>query len=631
MFPWNFMNLTCSFFQPFFTRGVGNTNGSCSAPIITGNPDSYYYCDTNEYTVSEIRAKLHDKVSELDISTSPMSEVTGSRISRMEEKHKKLLENKDECYKKKMSEQTQEAEDEYKMACTKLFLFEREFDFYKGIKDIQCYYSCKKELKEWEAKKTTPEDMYNAYIEEYKNPNSEKYNSFCKLKDILKPKSKEDKELMYSNLYNFAIENSAEDLLFMMKLYKQDEGSDLFTDIMDCNEMTKEDRESIVDNFISAICSDLKGNKIRNLESIKALREIREQYQNEYYDNSNRKMFDKKQIKKINELIENCYSDLETFQKDEFSKECKNIENKINNLKEKITKLKTYNKSELIGELLNPMDRKEYLELAAKNHGVGYQFDLVGCETTYGNGEFDHSSKQKDGSCWLHATLTSMRYSSKGLNFINSLIYRNENGNIACYIPEADAIDEGQKNTYGIYVYNKEEIGNAISTHSQGDGDYTAYIKACDDYLLRGGREVGKGEVPGRGFEIITGLKSIYYINTDNDIPHGVAVTEGTSETNYEKMLELFNAGNAAFTTGFKSTVRCLADDVKNVDYVDPNNHDCVKEGKPFISTGHAYSVVGVEENYIYLEESNNPGMHIRISKEFFIKNAASLESYRWG
>ena len=100
---------------------------------------------------------------------------------------------------------------------------------------------------------------------------------------------------------------------------------------------------------------------------------------------------------------------------------------------------------------------------------------------------------------------------------------------------------------------------------------------------------------------------------------------ENNRSIRHPRLVQKLQKGHAAFTTSFK-TIETISSAV----YVNPGNHTTIENGKPFISTNHAYAVVGIDDEYIYLEESNNPGKHIRISKEEFIASAETIASYRW-
>lgn len=236
-----------------------------------------------------------------------------------------------------------------------------------------------------------------------------------------------------------------------------------------------------------------------------------------------------------------------------------------------------------------------------------------------GNGSFDNPSKQNTENCWLHGAINAMTATDKGTGIVNNLV-REKNGNISVLIPEAR--NNGNENK-GIYVYNSKEMLDNLLDHSVGDGDMAAYSKACDEYLKSTGKKDGVDwGMNYRGFELISGLEAKHIIS-EGVLPKGVNCDDEVSNNDYSNMQTELSNGRGAFVTGFDSD---KLQNIKNATLVDHNYKPV--SGEPFISDRHTYAVKKVENDYIYLQESENPMTYIKLPKDEYLESCGVNSSY---
>ena len=51
---------------------------------------------------------------------------------------------------------------------------------------------------------------------------------------------------------------------------------------------------------------------------------------------------------------------------------------------------------------------------------------------------------------------------------------------------------------------------------------------------------------------------------------------------------------------------------------------------KAFGSTEHAYSIVKITDDYVYLQESNNPTLYIKLEKQLFLYRMEDIATWRY-
>lgn len=238
-----------------------------------------------------------------------------------------------------------------------------------------------------------------------------------------------------------------------------------------------------------------------------------------------------------------------------------------------------------------------------------------------GDGSLDNNARQMAGNCWLLGMFFSMCATPEGSEIVDSLSVPN-GANIISIIPEARC--NGLKNG-GLFEATVGERIKGTFKHSIGEGDITAYSLAVKKYFTEIGENDGdiNGNTIYRGFEIISGDKVERY--KDANIPMGVGISINIlSKGLYNNMQTLHNNGKAAFQIEFN----VFCNKLKDATLVDHNYKPV--EGKPFISEKHAYAIVKIEKDFIYLQESNHPDSYIKLTQKEFLLCCDRLGSLRW-
>lgn len=148
------------------------------------------------------------------------------------------------------------------------------------------------------------------------------------------------------------------------------------------------------------------------------------------------------------------------------------------------------------------------------------------------------------------------------------------------------------------------------------------------------------GNTGGNFYEILTGIENPDGINLskDKDIPIGISnkivVTKGSraldskktiDDNMYARLKQLHSDGRTAYSVTFKTSS----------DWFESYAHESVdgpiKEGTyPFIVPGHAVSVVKMSDDFVWLNESNNPDVYIRVPKEVFQSKLRDISIMRY-
>jgi len=315
----------------------------------------------------------------------------------------------------------------------------------------------------------------------------------------------------------------------------------------------------------------------------------------------------------------------------------------------------------LVNEYMNRIDTMEKMDVAArerwlKEQGFSYVHKTEELEkiveesghnldNSLGDGKINNPSVQITGNCWAHAGLSAFTATSKGQELINNLVTK-RNGVVSVYLPEAAQKGLPKPNGDGIYTITENEILTGMIEQSVGDGDVTAVMLAIEKYFTESGENEGSefrtnGNKPYRMFEILTGKKNeVYaiagsYIHGEENGLSSIKVLDGVSTTlyngqtndnmedaHYQLLQKLLAQGEGAvyitFSDGTNPENETSAESL-DLNYAKSDNK------KPFISDNHGYAVMKMDDEFVYLKESNNPKVIIKMPKEEFVKKVNSV------
>lgn len=202
-----------------------------------------------------------------------------------------------------------------------------------------------------------------------------------------------------------------------------------------------------------------------------------------------------------------------------------------------------------------------------------------------GNGKFDKIATQKTELCWAHAGINSLLIPDKGKKLLESHRYYDKTtGVFAIHLEEAEKYGLHK----GIYIITPEEIAKEGSQLSEGEGDVTAWMIAIKKYFdeLNQNPEILK--------KVQDNNKMIMDIN------------EGNAQFRF---FELITGGNANRkklwdNTRLQNGISYGRNDIKFDEIADVINN---KKGAAIIVLGgHGISVVGVKDDNLLVQESNN-------------------------
>lgn len=202
-----------------------------------------------------------------------------------------------------------------------------------------------------------------------------------------------------------------------------------------------------------------------------------------------------------------------------------------------------------------------------------------------GNGVYDKTATQKTELCWAHAGINSLNKTETGKNLLSANKYYDpKTGVFAIHLQEAE--DNGLHG--GIYVITPDEIESEGKNLSEGEGDVTVWMIAIKRYfeeinqnpeLLQKAKDKGQlvrnvetGNAQFRFFEIITGAQSSRKDLWDSTNLQ-VGVSYGKNDITFADMSDLVSNKKGA-------AVICIG--------------------------GHAMSVVGIKDDKLLIQESNN-------------------------
>ena len=271
----------------------------------------------------------------------------------------------------------------------------------------------------------------------------------------------------------------------------------------------------------------------------------------------------------------------------------------------------------------------------------------------YGNGYFDNKALQTSGSCWIHAGINNTLQSSKGRQYINNLVYKNKyDGSITVYLPGAAENGCPKPNGDGMYTYTKSDLQDAFNDSSFGDGDYTAFVLAIQDYrkehkdefreagnfqefcrIIYGSNNVLTADINSCSSDSknLNRLSLSFLRQEVNSYEHGFMTKRYNDVDQYyqklKKKLELSEISEISDTKERYSKIRELFNDNEYILYAGIDGDS----GYEFVSgkyendrdfrtlSNHAYTILDMQENKVILEESNNPGVPITYSIEDFM------------
>jgi len=319
----------------------------------------------------------------------------------------------------------------------------------------------------------------------------------------------------------------------------------------------------------------------------------------------------------------------------------------------------------LVNEFVNRIDTMEKMDKAARERYLqeeGYtkipddlKADLSNDvkeitgngDDAFGNGKIDSPAMQMDGNCWAHAGLNAIAATPAGKEILNNLVTKRA-GVIAVRLPEAAQKGLPKPNGDGIYTFTEFDVANGTTTQSMGDGDVTAVMLAINKYFEETGENDGSenrtvGGTATRMFEIISGQKAKSYAVMGNKMlidggsVEKVRIPEGVSHmmysdmplenTHYSALQNMLNNSEGALYITFKESVVPEGDTnsaALDRDYNEDNSNS------PYISRHHAYAVTKMDDEFVYLVESNNPNAVIKMPKDEFMEKVYQVATYKF-
>ena len=255
--------------------------------------------------------------------------------------------------------------------------------------------------------------------------------------------------------------------------------------------------------------------------------------------------------------------------------------------------------SVVLESLKTPYDNnllKEAVEKRIADENI-QELDANKYSVDVGNGKYDKLATQQTELCWAHASINVLNLTEEGKILLNSnKYYDKKTGVFAIHLQEAE--DNGLHE--GIYVITPEEIEAEGKNLSDGEGDVTVWMIAIKRYfeemkqnseLLEKANKKGQlfldveeGNVKNRFFEIITGAQSSRQ-NLYKSTRLQTGISYGKNDIMFDDISDLVSNGKGAVIIGFG---------------------------------GHAMSVVGIKDDKLLIQESNNSE---DVGEIFFDKN----------
>ena len=233
------------------------------------------------------------------------------------------------------------------------------------------------------------------------------------------------------------------------------------------------------------------------------------------------------------------------------------------------------------------------------------------------NGKVDHLSRQMSETCVMHASINALMQNKKGRHLVNRLFKLDEKGNtLKTCLPEA--IKSG---------YNDANIHDARSAvflsirSSFGDGDLAALILNSIFYSMI--NQTGMDYIF-RGFEALSGERAQIYF-PDETIPDGVGLVnarQGNLLTFYKNLEIMLDEGAGAAV--------CTLNGERMGNYITDLETETKTKKKVFSSNQHAYSIVKMTDDYVYMQESNEPTLFIKLGKYQFLRDLRDVSTWKY-
>ncbi len=258
--------------------------------------------------------------------------------------------------------------------------------------------------------------------------------------------------------------------------------------------------------------------------------------------------------------------------------------------------------------------------------------DVLGVngDDALGNGKIDNPAMQTTGNCWAHSGINAMLATPNGKEMINNLVTKKD-GVVSVCLPEAAKNGFPKPNGDGIYTFSEFDIAKGLTTQSAGDGDVTAVMLALDKYFEETGENPSggnrmDGNTLARMFEILSGKnKELFQFAK---IPDGVGFTVGCKNSSfYSNLQKLISEGKGSVVCDLNNG----ADGQPSAStLVGRDGTEQLKNGNPYISGGHAYAITKMDDDFVYLIESNHPDSIIKMPKEEFQERVCGISTYKF-
>ena len=243
-----------------------------------------------------------------------------------------------------------------------------------------------------------------------------------------------------------------------------------------------------------------------------------------------------------------------------------------------------------ISEIFNVSNKSE-LQSAVDRFKENNSLDFSNPDNVdIGDGDFDEVVVQKADVCPFLAGINSLANGNGKVLLENNMFRDPETGIYAIHLQEAENCGLPSN---GVYIITPQEIINARDSIAEGEGDSIAYVLAIDKYFneLRTEKpelaeefdntglhtgDIREGNFNTRFYNIITGLRTteIGYTSYNEDVPLGINMS---SIIAYENVSQLVSEGRGTATLSILN-----------------------QDG------AHAISVVGVTNDGLLIQESNN-------------------------
>lgn len=214
--------------------------------------------------------------------------------------------------------------------------------------------------------------------------------------------------------------------------------------------------------------------------------------------------------------------------------------------------------------------------------------DTIPENTNEPNGKIDKDFKQGEtGDCWLLSAIAAKASTPEGLEELNNMLKKDDNGNITVYI-------ENQS-----YTITKEEL-EAHTELSSGDMDVRAIELAVDKHTSKA---IDDGGSTSEMFTLLSFGKE------------DANTKWRTMEENSNLALDILKHNNTS-TMGKQAMVVGTdnTSDLSNIKAFDENGNQVE------LYNGHGYAAIKADDKYVYLKNPHDTSKTLRMSHEDFKK-----------